>query len=222
MDTERDVAALLREQPVMGGPLPSFDPDAVPGEPAELFLRWLARAVDEGVPEPHTVTLSTADARGRPSSRVLLLRDVDVARAGWLFASSTTSRKGRELAENPWAAMCAYWPSQGRQVRVAGRVEVCSAVASARAFLARSPAARLAALTGRQSAPLQGSEEYAEAEREAAALLAEHPETVPVDFALYVLWAEEVEFWQGDEDRHHVRLRYLHGATGWERQRLWP
>jgi pyridoxamine 5'-phosphate oxidase len=214
---------LLRSQPVLAGPLPRFDPGRAPDEPGELFVQWLEQAVAAGVPEPHVVTLSTADARGRPSSRVLMLRDVDVAGAGWRFASGAASRKGVELAANPWAALSVYWPKQGRQVRVAGRVEAASAQESAADFHTRSPAARIAALTGQQSAPLSGPEEFEAAHAEAEKLVAGHPEAVAADHTVYTLWAVEAEFWQGDAERRHVRLSYVRGEGGaWTRQLLWP
>lgn len=225
MDTHVNVAALLRGLPMMAGPLPSFDIDTAPDAPGELFVRWLQEAAEAKVQEPHVVTLSTADATGRPSSRVLMLRGVDVPGAGWLFASRATSRKGRELARNPHAALCAYWPPQGRQVLVTGTVEVMPPDATTREFLGRTRMARLAVLTGQQSESLSGPEEYEAAWREADGLLAEHPEIVPADYRLYLLRAEDVEFWQGDADRRHVRLRYTRradGIAGWNRQRLWP
>lgn len=219
-----EVVELLRGRPVMAGPLPGFEVESAPDGPGELFVRWLAEAVASGVTEPQVVTLSTADARGRPSSRVLMLRDVDVAEAGWVFASSAASRKGAELSENPWAALCAYWPERGRQVRVGGPVTAGSPEESAAEFLARPRESRLAGLTGRQSSPLPGREAFEAARREAAELLDRHPEALPADYTVYTLRADEVEFWQGDAgvERHHVRLRYLRGKGGWTKQLLWP
>lgn len=219
-----EAGELLGRRPVMAGPLPAFDVESAPEGPGELFARWLAEAVERQVTEPQVVTLSTADARGRPSSRVLMLRDVDVAGAEWVFASSAVSRKGTELAENPWASLCMYWHEQGRQVRVGGRVTAGTPGENAREFLGRPDAARLAGLTGRQSAPMPGGrEEFAGAWREAEELIGRHPEAVPADYTVYTLRAVEVEFWQGDEARRHVRLRYLEdGERGWRRELLWP
>jgi pyridoxamine 5'-phosphate oxidase len=217
-----EAAELLRGQPVMAGPFPEFDVAGAPDAPGGLFLEWLARAVKEKVTEPQVVTLSTADDRGRPSSRIVLLRDVDAERAGWGFVSHAGSRKGGELAANPWAAMLMYWTEQGRQVRVCGRVEAATREDSARDFLARPELARLASLTGRQSALLTGPDEYASARAHARDLLDSHPEAVPSDYTVYTLWAEEVEFWQGDPDRAHIRLHYTRNASGWHKSLLWP
>jgi pyridoxamine 5'-phosphate oxidase len=217
-----EAADLLRGQPVMAGPLPEFDVADTPDSPGELFLEWLARAVQEKVTEPQVVNLSTADDRGRPSSRVVILRDVDAPRAGWLFASHSGSRKGGELAGNPWAAMLLYWTEQARQIRVRGRVEASAPEVSARDFLSRPEPARLASLTGRQSAPLAGTEEFETARAHARDVLESHPEAVPSDYTVYTLWADEVEFWQGEAERRHVRLRYQRGEDGWSKGMLWP
>ncbi|MER1997943.1 MAG: pyridoxamine 5'-phosphate oxidase family protein [Arthrobacter sp.] len=120
----------LRALPDFASGLPGFDPEQAPEDPAELFLAWLEEALAAGVPQPHAFSLATADAAGNLSSRVLILKDLDAD--GWHFATSRTSRKGRELEQNPRAAMNFYWYAQGRQVRVAGSVVQLSAEASAR------------------------------------------------------------------------------------------
>ena len=119
----------LRALPDFPDPLPDFEPDSAPADPAELFRQWLAEALAAGEGQPHACSLATADAGGKPSSRMLILKNIDDN--GWHFATSRTSRKGRELSANPHAAMTFYWPSQGRQVRVAGPVVELSAEASA-------------------------------------------------------------------------------------------
>ncbi|MBF4992770.1 pyridoxamine 5'-phosphate oxidase family protein [Arthrobacter gandavensis] len=120
----------LRALPDFAEHLPAFDPELAPADPAELFLDWLDEALAAGVPQPHAFSLATADAAGNLSSRMLILKDLDAD--GWHFATSRSSRKGRELEQNPRAAMNFYWYAQGRQVRVAGNVVRLSAEASAR------------------------------------------------------------------------------------------
>ena len=215
-----DLRTQLRGLPVFAGELPGFDPDSAPDEPVVLFTDWLRTAIEGGVPEPHVMTLSTVDAEGRPSSRALILKDVDGS--GWQFASTSAGRKGRELAANPYAALSVYWQPLGRQVRVRGTVASAGREASARDFLARSPGARAESLAGRQSEPLTDLGELEEEVRRAARRLAAEPDLVPPSWTLYALQPDEVEFWQADAGRRHVRLRYTRSGAGWVRERLWP
>jgi pyridoxamine 5'-phosphate oxidase len=123
----------LRTLPDFPSDLPGFDPGNGPQDPALLFKQWLDEALDAGEQQPHAFSLATvAAAPGggqQPSSRMLILKNIDDD--GWHFATSRTSRKGRELAAEPRAAMNFYWPGMGRQVRVAGNVAELSAEASA-------------------------------------------------------------------------------------------
>jgi pyridoxamine 5'-phosphate oxidase len=215
------VRELLRAIPVFAGSLPGFDPGAAPGDPVPLFVQWLATAVGGQVPEPHAMTLSTVDQHGRPSSRVLICRDVDAA-GSWYFASSAASRKGRELRANPSAALTFYWPQQGRQIRLRGTVTPAGADRSAADFLARSPQSRAESLTGRQSDVLADPAEAETALRAARARIAADPDLVAADWTLYALTAGDVEFWQADEQRRHTRLRYKRAGRAWTRFRLWP
>jgi len=126
---------LLRALPDFPEVLPDFDPAAAPADPAELFRLWLDEALAAGVPQPNACSLATADEHGRPSSRMLILKDIDAG--GWHFATSRESRKGKELTANPHAALNFFWQQQGRQVRVAGDVVELSAEASAADWRAR-------------------------------------------------------------------------------------
>jgi pyridoxamine 5'-phosphate oxidase len=128
----------LRALPDFPDLLPDFDPAGAPADPVALFKLWLDQALAAGVLQPHACSLATADHNGQPSARMLILKDIDDD--GWHFATSRTSRKGRELAANPKAALNFYWPQMGRQVRVAGPVVELSAEASAADWDAR-PAA---------------------------------------------------------------------------------
>ncbi|MBP2472498.1 pyridoxamine 5'-phosphate oxidase [Crossiella equi] len=210
----------LRALPSLAGPLPGFDPDRAPADPDALFARWLAEAVAAGVVEPHAMTLSTVDPSGRPSARVLILKYLDAGH--WAFASGAGSRKGKELANTPWAALTFYWPALGRQVRVRGRVETASARESAADFLARSAGARGGGLLGYQSQPLHDLAERDRALDEATARASADPDLVAREWTVFRLAADEVEFWQGEEDRRHLRLSYTRAEGGWTRQLLWP
>jgi pyridoxamine 5'-phosphate oxidase len=178
-------------------------------------------AIEAGVREPHAMTLSTVDPVGRPAARVLILKNL--VDGTWQFASGATSRKGKHLANTPWAALTFYWPALGRQVRVRGQVSVADAEDSLWDYLARSPGARAAALLGNQSEPLASQEERDRALAEATGRITRDPGLVAPDWTLYSLAADEVEFWQGDNQRRHTRLCYTATGDGtWERQLLWP
>lgn len=103
---------VLRQLPVLAGTSSTFDPASAPEDPVELFTAWFTHAVSAGVAEPQSMTVSTVDEYSRPSARVLILKDVD--EAGWHFAVSAVSRKGRELDANPVAALTFYWTQLGR------------------------------------------------------------------------------------------------------------
>ncbi len=158
---------LLRTLPVFGRPLPDFDTDAVPDDPASLFASWLGQAADAKVVEPHVMTLSTADAQGRPDARAVILRDV--SSEGWQFTGSATGAKGTQLAANPQAALSFYWREQGRQVRLRGRVTAAAPGTSAADFRGQSHGARVADLVGRQSTVLQDPAELSRGIRGGAA-----------------------------------------------------
>lgn len=209
---DRAFRDLLRSLRVWEGRLPTFEPDRAPAEPLPLFRRWLREAAEAGVSEPHTMTLATADAAGDPSVRTVMLHDAD--ERGWHFASHRDSRKGRELAARPRAALGFYWPGVGRQVRVRGSVDTASPEESAADLHRRSPGALAAALVGRQSEVLDSPEELERASRAAWERARREPTADVPSWTLYVLRAEEVEFFQGDALRRHVRLNYRLTSTG--------
>lgn len=215
------VRDLLRGLPVLKGTAPPFDSSTAPENPVELFTAWLDTAVRLGATEPHAMTLSTLDATGVPDARVLILKDVDAA--GWHFAISTTSRKGADLAAHPVAALTFYWPALVRQVRVRGEVVADPAAVSRADFLARPAASRAMALTRRQSQPLAEPAEIDRALEKARHDLDLDPELVPDEWVSCAVRPHSVEFWQGDPDRRHKRLRYERiGGGGWSRTALWP
>ncbi|MFD9210961.1 pyridoxal 5'-phosphate synthase [Streptomyces sioyaensis] len=211
---------LLRGLRVWDTELPSFDPATAPAEPLPLFRQWLREAAEAGVPEPHTMTLATADAAGDPNVRTLMLHDAD--ERGWHFASHHGSRKGRELDARPRAALGFYWAAVGRQVRVRGPVTAAGPEESAADLHRRSTGALAAALVGRQSEPLGSVGELARASDVAWERARREPEAPVPSWTLYVLHPEEVEFFQGDAQRRHVRLNYRREGGHWVRELLWP
>ncbi|PAZ13454.1 oxidase [Streptomyces sp. SA15] len=200
--------------------LPPFDPAAAPADPLPLFTTWFTEAVAAGQTEPHTMSLATADEGGLPDVRTVMLHGADTD--GWSFASHATSRKGRHLAARPYAALGFYWPVLGRQVRVRGPVTAAPAEAGQADLHARSTGALAAALTGRQSEVLDSLDELARASEAAWEHAQREPDSPVPSWTLYHLQPEEVEFFQGDERRRHVRLNYRRKGGRWAKELLWP
>ncbi|WP_054860029.1 pyridoxal 5'-phosphate synthase [Gracilibacillus sp. JCM 18860] len=212
---------LLRDLKSLVGPFPKFYPKNLPEYPSDLFIEWLNIAIEEGVHEPHAMTLSTVNEKGAPDARVLILKDV--SRNRWYFATSATSRKGEQLKRNPNVALTFYWSEIGRQVRIRGVTSEMSADASAKDFLERSDEARAVALIEYQSKELIKRQTLDDALSKTKKLVKGAPDTVSANWKLYSVAADEVEFWQADSERKHVRVQYQRNDEHWGGHRLlWP
>jgi pyridoxamine 5'-phosphate oxidase len=214
------VSERLRALKSLAGPFPGFDPAAAPDDPRDLFAAWFRQAIAAGVHEPHAMTLSTVDEAGCPDARVLILKTMD--HDGWHFATGRLSRKGRQLDSTPIAALTFYWRPLGRQVRLRGAAQDMGPAARDADFRAKPAGSRAAALLARQSDVLSGNDEFDRALERQRARLAEDPGLVAPDWAVYALDPTEVEFWQADEQRRHIRLRYRRHEAAWIHERLWP
>lgn len=166
------------------------------------------------------MTIATANRAGEASARTLLLKDVTAD--GLWFATLSTSPKGRDLAENPHAALLLYWREQGRQIRVSGSVELGSRDLARADFLARHPNARAIAAGGQQSEPLPSDAEYDAAVAGARERIDADPEYVPGEWTAYLMRPIEFEFWQAARERDQLRLRYRRTDDRWTRELLWP
>ena len=199
--------------------LKTLDERDVDREPLKQFGVWMVEAIHAQVPEPTAMTLATADKSGRPSARIVLLKGVDPR--GFVFYSNYESRKGRELAENPQAAVVFMWKELERQVRIEGRVEKVSAEDSDAYFQTRPLGSRIGAWASPQSRPL---ENRAWLERRWAELAEEYGETParPGHWGGYRLQPETIEFWQGRLSRLHDRIVYRREGGAWKVSRLAP
>ncbi|MFD6889779.1 pyridoxal 5'-phosphate synthase [Streptomyces sp. NPDC059957] len=216
-----DFHTTLHSLRVWDGPLPSFDTATAPADPLDLFREWFVHAAKAGQPEPHTMSLATVDAHGRPDVRTLMLHDAD--ERGLHFASHSTSTKGRQLAGQPAAALGFYWPAVARQIRIRGRVTACDAAESRADLAARTRGALAAALTGRQSEVLASREELAAVAAESWERAGAEPDAPAPTWTRYILAPTEIEFFQGDATRQHTRLHYTRTpTTPWTRHLLWP
>ena len=166
------------------------------------------------------MVLSTVDAQGAPDARVLILKNLD--QRGWHFATTDSGPKGRQIAGNPQVALTFYWPALGRQVRIRGVAARAEAQDCAADFLARPKGAKAIAMLARQSDPLGSSQDLDDALAKQLRRLEAEPDLVAANWTLLIVQPQTVEFWQGDEDRRHRRLRYLKDLDGWSRERLWP
>lgn len=192
----------------------------VAADPLVQFQRWFEQAIAASVEEPNAMTLATAPKAGQPSARVVLLKSVDAR--GFTFFTNYESRKARELAENPNAALVFHWQPLHRQVRVIGTVTQVSAEESDAYFASRPREAQLGAWASRQSSVLPDraalEEEFDRLGRE----YANRQPPRPPHWGGYRLNPVEVEFWQGRPHRLHDRLRYRRAGESWRLTRLAP
>ncbi len=212
--------SVLRSLPSVPEPAWPINAQSAPETPHLLFWQWLQFAVESGVPEPHAMTLSTGGERGYPDARVLILKDLD--ERGWHFATDALSPKGRQIVAQPHVALTFYWPRLGRQVRLRGVATALDEAAGRADFRARSLSSRATALLGRQSQPLGSLQELDERLATMRRCLGVAPDIHAPCWSVYAVAPVEVEFWQGDRDRRHLRLSYTQRPDGWQRQMLWP
>ena len=189
-------------------------------DPFRQFAEWYGEAQAEGLPLPQSCALATASGDGRPSVRMVLMKDFD--ERGFVFGTSYASRKGRELAENERAALLFYWHALGRQVRVEGRAERVEPEESDGIFLARPRDSRISALASRQSEPIASRGQLEARVRELEDELAGREVERPEFWGGYRVVPDELEFWQHRENRLHIRFVYRRRGGGWEIEQLQP
>jgi pyridoxamine 5'-phosphate oxidase len=209
--------ANMRKEYLWGG-LSETDMDA---DPIRQFEAWFQHAVAANLPEPNAMTLATATPEGQPSARIVLLKAYGAS--GFTFFTNYESRKGRELTNNPRAALLFFWPALQRQVRIEGTVERVSEAESDAYFASRPVGSRLGAWASRQSEVIPGRDGLEARVRELAERYAESEVPRPRFWGGFRVRPLAIEFWQGRPDRLHDRLRYVLGETGqWRLERLSP
>ncbi len=185
------------------------------------FYKWVQIILGSNPIEPNVMTLATADKDGRPSARTVLLKGVD--ERGFIFFTNYESRKGRELGENPHAALVFYWSELERQVCIAGAITKLSAQESEAYFKSRPRGSRIAAWASKQSTVLKDRCELEQHFKEIEERFASKDISLPPFWGGYVLDPTRVEFWQGRPSRMHDRFTYNRQPDGqWTLERLSP
>ncbi|MFG1811952.1 phenazine biosynthesis FMN-dependent oxidase PhzG [Streptomyces sp. NPDC049040] len=194
---------------------------APPAEPMGLLTSWLEDSVAREAREPRALALATADAEGRTSSRIVAVNSV--TDEGIVFITHSGSRKGRELAENPWASGVLYWREVSRQISFAGPARLLPDADAEALWFARAVFTHPMTTVSRQSRPVDDLVQFEELRARALELGAPaRPLPRPETFVAYRLEPASVEFWANGTDRLHERLRYDRADDGWQVSRLQP
>lgn len=194
--------------------------EELPAGPFALFSRWFDEAAAAERSEPNAMVLATATADGRPSARVVLAKHIDAD--GVVFFTNGASRKGRDLAANPRAALVFVWPVLQRQVRVEGRVTTLSPEEDDAYFASRPRGAQLGAVASRQSEPVADRAALEAQFAAADEAFGDGPIARPETWGGYRVAWDIAEFWHGRENRLHDRIRFTRSGDGWTRVRLQP
>lgn len=188
-------------------------------DPIIQFSNWFEEARKAEVPEANAMSVSTVSADGRPSSRILLIKDFGAE--GFTWFTNYHSRKGHELEARPYAALLFFWIPLERQVRIEGRVERVAAAESEAYFNSRPVGSRLGAIASSQSAAIADRAALEQQYEAAQKQYGDQPQR-PANWGGYRLVPDVMEFWQGRPSRLHDRIQYVKQENGWIRQRLQP
>ncbi|WP_048307339.1 pyridoxamine 5'-phosphate oxidase [Halomonas sp. PR-M31] len=198
----------------------SLDTATTPDSPMPLFQEWLDEALTQETDDANAMTLATVDGQGLPHARIVLLKGFD--ERGFVFYTNYQSHKGSELANVPQAAIVFWWPTVQRQVRIEGHVHQVDALESDRYFESRPRNSQLGAWTALQSVEIPDREWLEERSQRFEKVYEGQSVTRPRHWGGYRVVPEMIEFWQGQPDRLHDRVRYRLYDQGWFKARLAP
>ena len=189
-------------------------------DPIALFKDWYQEAEAAEPVNPNARTLATADADGHPSARMVLLKDVDAR--GFVFYTNLGSQKGQELQANAWAALCFYWKTLAKQVRVQGPVEPVSEAEADEYFASRAKLSQLGAWASKQSQPLEGRMALENRVAKYTAKFNVGAVPRPEFWSGFRVAPERIEFWKEEAFRLHDRTVYHRDGDGWSTEKLYP
>ncbi len=214
-----DIKNLIYKNPALSGDYPDFNIEDAADHPINTFYEWFEHAVDREVSEPSAFVFSTVDASGHPSARIVNLRDMDGE--GFIIGSNSESRKGLDMENNKNISMTFYWREVGRQIRIAGKVEIASEEENRSDFIKRNKTSKALSIIAKQSEKLDSMDEL-DREMESALTLVENDKEAYKTWTLYKVIPESIEFFQARKDLAHVRLKYEKVNGDWHQSLLWP
>lgn len=209
-----DIAAIRKEYT-----LESLEINSVKTNPIEQFQDWFSEALSAQMLEPTAMHLATVGRDNKPSGRIVLLKGIDT---GFLFFTNYESRKGNDLATNPFASITFYWAELERQVRIEGKIEKVSAEDSEQYFHSRPKASQIGAIASPQSQVIADREVLVGKMQDLTLQYADELPPRPLHWGGYRLVPEVIEFWQGRRSRLHDRIRYTKNIDSWQIERLAP
>lgn len=198
----------------------NLNEELMPQDPMQMFKMWFSEAIETGLTEPNAMTVATASLDGKPSARVVLLKEVN--NMGFVFFTNYLSRKGREITVNPEVALVFDWHDMERQVRVEGRAEKLPVEDSDAYFNSRPEDAKIGAWASPQSKIVKNRDELEKLEDEIMEQFEDMEVHRPSHWGGYLIRPSVIEFWQGRPNRMHDRIVYYNTEEGWSMHRLAP